>query len=86
MRKRTRRLVVLLGGAALGSGCASTEQWDEWFQHSTHFASGDHLIFSLRHQGKNPPPRVSVQDVEQARGQSWWGEPIVVRPEQLFSR
>ena len=39
----------------------------------------------MKHQGANPTPRVRKQDVETAQAQTWWGEPIVVRPDQLFS-
>ncbi len=82
---RLRVLLLLLGAAGAGTACASSEQWDEWREHSSHFASGDHLFFSLRHQGDNPTPRVRQRDVDTARAQSWWGQPIVVRPDQLFS-
>jgi hypothetical protein len=84
MAMRTRMSVLLLAAAAT-TACASSEQWAEWRQHSSHFASGDHLWFSLRHQGESPAPRVRQRDVETAQVQSWWGEPIVVRPDQLFS-
>lgn len=79
------RLLVLTLAAAAGTACATPEQWAEWHKHSSHFASGEHLRFSMRHQGANPTPRVSQGDVDRARTESWWGEPIVVRPDQLFS-
>jgi hypothetical protein len=85
MRFRTPALLLLLASAVLGGGCASSEQWAEWRSHSSHFASGDHLFFSMKHQGANPTPRVRKEDVETAQAQTWWGEPIVVRPDQLFS-
>jgi hypothetical protein len=78
-------LLLLLATAALGTACASSEQWAEWRRHPSHFASGDHLRFSLRHRGENPTPRVTAGDVEKARFQSWWGDPIVVRPDQIFA-
>lgn len=85
MRVRIRVLLLLLAAAAASTACATSEQWAEWQQHSSHFASGDHVWFSLRHQGDNPTPRVRQRDLEEARAESWWGEPIVVRPDQLFS-
>jgi hypothetical protein len=85
MRVRTRLLVLLLAAAAASSACATSEQWAEWRQHSSHFASGPHLWFSMRHQGANPTPRVRQRDLDLARAQTWWGEPIVVRPDQLFA-
>jgi len=85
MRTRLRVLLLLVALALALTACATSEQWSEWRQHSSHFASGDHLWFSMRHQGENPTPHVRRQDVDRARTQAWWGEPIVVRPEQLFA-
>jgi hypothetical protein len=82
---RLRRILILLTVALAGSACATSEQWAEWRQHSTHFASNKHLAFSVRNRGANPIPRVSQQDVEKATAESWWGDPIVVRPEQIFT-
>jgi hypothetical protein len=81
---RVRVLTVLGGIVLLTTACASSEQWAEWHRHSSHFASGDHLVFSFRHQGASPAPRVSKKDLERARAEGWWGEAIVVRPDQLF--
>lgn len=64
------------------SGCATSEQWAEWHAHSSHFASNEHLGFSFRNQGS--VPRVSRRDMRLAAGQGWWGDPVVVRPEQIF--
>ena len=72
---------LVLVVAAL-AGCASSEQWNEWRSHSSHFASGDHMSFSLKNQGKTP--RVRAGDTKMASAQSWWGEPVVVRPDQIF--
>lgn len=79
----TRRVgsVALVVAASL-AGCASSEQWKEWRSHSSHFASGDHMTFSIKNQGKTP--RVSAQDQRVASAQSWWGEPVLVRPDQIF--
>jgi hypothetical protein len=73
--------VALVVAASL-AGCASSEQWKEWRSHSSHFASGDHMTFSIKNQGKTP--RVSAQDQRVASAQSWWGEPVLVRPDQIF--
>jgi hypothetical protein len=85
MRGRRRTLLACLVIAAAAAGCATPGQWAEWRAHSSHFASGEHLWFSLRHQGDAPAPRVRQRDVEVARSEAWWGEPIVVRPDQLFA-
>ena len=39
MRNGVRRILTLLTVALAGSACATSEQWAEWQQHSTHFAS-----------------------------------------------
>ena len=79
-----RSSLVLLGIAVASGACATSEQWAEWKSHSSHFASGDHLWFSLQNRGENPTPRVSQQDIDVATAESWWGQPVVVRPDQLF--
>jgi hypothetical protein len=81
-----RRILILLAVALAGSACATSEQWTEWREHPSHFASGEHRAFSMRHRGANPVPRVSQRDVEKAKAESWWGDPIVVRPEQIFTK
>ncbi|HSE95589.1 MAG TPA: hypothetical protein VLD61_06825 [Methylomirabilota bacterium] len=81
---RSVRLGLVLMGAALMAGaCATPEQWKEWRAHSTHFASGDHLTFSMKN--RSTTPHVSSQDVRMAAAQTWWGDPVVVRPDQIFS-
>ncbi|HEV8306830.1 MAG TPA: hypothetical protein VGW35_04125 [Methylomirabilota bacterium] len=82
---RFRALLLSLGAAVVMSACASSDQWTEWRQHSTHFASGEHLRFSFRNRGEHPTPRVRRVDLERSRDQAWWGEPVLVRPDQLFA-
>jgi hypothetical protein len=80
-------LALILGGVAImASGCATSEEWQEWRSHPTHFASGQHMGFSLRNQGENPTPKVTRQDINAAQGELWWGKLIVVSPEQIFER
>jgi len=75
---------LLLGGVVVATGaCATSEEWAEWKKHPTHFASGDHLFFSLRNP-EGAQPRVTRADIERARGEGWWGKTITVRPEQIF--
>jgi hypothetical protein len=82
MVRTVRTGFMLLVLAAAGAGCVSSEHWKEWKSHSSHFASGDHAMFSLKNQGKTP--KVSQDDQKVAAGQSWWGDPVVVRPDQIF--
>ena len=81
MRLRVSIALLSFVGAVTVTGCASSD-WKEWKSHSTHFASGEHMTFSLKNQGKTP--RVSSRDTRQATAQSWWGDPVVVRPDQIF--
>jgi hypothetical protein len=69
-------LGVLVAGATL-SGCATSQEWAEWKQHSSHFASGEHFTFSVRNR-EGTPTRVSRVDVERSRAQAWWGKAISV--------
>ena len=78
-------LTLFLGGLMmLTSACATSEEWAEWKNHSSHFASGDHGLFSLRNNKDGSNPRVTRTDVEAARQQSWWGKTITVSQEQIF--
>jgi hypothetical protein len=82
MRNAIRTGVFLLTVAVGAGACANPEQWKEWKAHSSHFASGDHLIFSAKNQGQTP--RVRTSDQRMASAQSWWGDPVLVRPDQIF--
>jgi hypothetical protein len=72
-----------LGTVLLSGGCATAEQWSEWYAHPTHFASDQHLVFSARNR-EGQPPWVTRADIESARQQNWWGEAVTVSPDQIF--
>jgi hypothetical protein len=75
-----------MGGAMLAAtGCATGDEWTEWKAHPTHFASGDHLFFSVRNR-EGASARVSRQDIASARSEGWWGKPITVSQEQILER
>ena len=83
-----RTVFVLVGaigmlGATLVSGCATSEQWADWRGHSSHFASGQHMAFSMRNT-EGSAPSVRRADVEASRVESWWGRVITVSPDQIF--
>ena len=84
---RSDRFKLLLAVTVLlaASGCASSEEWQTWREHPTHFASGDHLFFSTRNS-EGSAPRVTRQDIAIARDQGWWGMPITVSQEQILER
>ena len=80
---RTVRQSLWMALLGLGlSACASSEQWAEWRSHPTHFASGDHMAFSLKNMGSTP--RVKRSDQREAAAQSWWGKPVIPRADQIF--
>jgi len=83
MRSDWRWLVL---GAALvvSAGCATSEEWQTWKSHPAHFASGQHMAFSLRNGGGSA--KVTRQDVAMARDEGWWGRPITVSQEQIIER
>jgi len=65
-------------------GCATGEEWTTWKDHTSHFASGDHLRFSWRNA--TDKANVTRNDVAMARDQSWWGKAITVDQQQIIER
>ena len=80
MRFKIATVAALIGVAFLSGACASSEQWAEWRAHTTHFASGDHGMFSLSNNMEGRNPKVTRLDVENSRTQNWWGKTITVEP------
>jgi len=80
-----RFVLPLLGATVLLAGCATGDEWATWKSNSAHFASGDHLAFSVRNR-EGESPRVTRQDVGAARSQGWWGHPVTVSQEQIIER
>jgi hypothetical protein len=80
-RRARRGVLVAVLGLGL-SACASSEQWAEWRSHPTHFASGEHMAFSLKNVGDTP--HVKRGDQRVATAQSWWGKPVIPRADQVF--
>ncbi len=84
MRKLGAWLPALTAGLVLAAGCATSQEMATWKQHPTHFASGDHLSFSIKNTEGHP--RVTRRDVALARDEAWWGKPITVSQEQILER
>jgi hypothetical protein len=80
------RLTVVLGIGlwVAAAGCATSTEWQEWRDHTTHFASGQPGIFSLQNNRDGSNPRVSRADIGAAQTESWWGTVITVSAEQIF--
>ena len=85
MRSVRGSLMLLTALLVASSGCASREEWATWYEHRTHFASGDHMGFSLRNTERGTP-KVTRKDITLARDEGWWGKPITVAQEQILER
>jgi hypothetical protein len=83
--KGIARATLIVGVLFLTGACATSQEWTEWRAHSSHFASGQHLVFStFRNPRDASPPNVRRSDVEAARTESWWGKAVTVSPDQIF--
>ncbi len=80
------RVTAVLGVGlwVAAAGCATSTECQEWRGHPTHFASGQHGLFSLRNNRDGSNPRVSRADIAAAQAESWCGKAITVTPEQIF--
>jgi hypothetical protein len=85
MRSARLRLLLVGGVLVAVTGCATGEEWATWKSHPTHFASGEHMFFSVRNR-EGAAPRVTRQDITLARNEGWWGKPITVSQEQILER
>jgi hypothetical protein len=79
--------LVLLGSGALlvAAGCATGEEWQIWRSNSAHFASGEHINFSMRNQGAGTP-NVRRTDIAMASNQKWWGKAVTVSSDQILGQ
>jgi hypothetical protein len=75
-------------GSLLLAGCASRTEWTTWREHPTHFASGNHLEFSIKNTEnvEDTAPRVTRHDLARARQEGWWGELVAVSEKQILER
>jgi hypothetical protein len=85
MRGMRLRLLLVGGVLVAVTGCATGEEWATWNAHPTHFASGEHMFFSVRNR-EGATPRVTRQDIALARDEGWWGKPITVSQDQILER
>ena len=81
----TRGLVAILLALAGVTGCASSEEWNTWYSHRTHFASGEHMSFSVRTPDSGPG-RVTRTQLALARDEGWWGKPVTVSQTDIVDR
>jgi hypothetical protein len=75
---------VVIAALSLVTGCATREEWNTWLSHDSHFASGDHVWFSLRNPRPDTGnPQVTRADLETASQQRWWGRAVAVNSNQI---
>jgi len=79
MRCMNPRVLLFAGALVATTACATSEEWAEWQAHPVHFASGEHLAFSMRNRFA-PPLVTTPEDVVLARAQGWWGGPFEEPP------
>jgi hypothetical protein len=66
-------LTLLLGSVVLSAGCAATHrEWEVWRAHPTHYATGNHMSYSMGNM-VGVAPRVTPEMMDQARSEGWWG-------------
>lgn len=85
MRSIGLRLALIGALLLTAAGCATSEEWATWKTHSAHFATAEHLAFSVKNR-QGTGPRVTRDDIRTAREQEWWGRPITVSQEQILER
>jgi hypothetical protein len=85
MRSVRGSLLLLTAVLVASAGCASSEEWNTWYNHRTHFASGEHMNFSLRNS-EGGTAKVTRKDITLARDEGWWGKPITVAQEQILEK
>ena len=69
-----RRLILVVGIAVAIGGCASSQEWEDWKSHSSHFASGEHLSFSVKNRFRSGARgEVTSTDGKEATQDKWWG-------------
>lgn len=78
-----RPVILMIGLATLVAGCATTDERQDWRAHPTHFATDNHLSFSVTNAAAGAP-RITPEMVQRAKTESWWGTVITVKPEQIF--
>ena len=85
MSGRVSRAALMVGALLFIGGCATSQEWAEWKAHSSHFASGQHLVFStFRNPTDASAPNVRRSDIEASRAENWWGKAVTVNPDQIF--
>ena len=79
-----RRMILSVVVAVAVSGCASQPELTEWKAHSSHFASGDHMWFSIKNRfGVGRRAEVTRDDMKVAGQDKWFGYHIIKEGQDL---
>ena len=81
-------LPLMLGVVLVSTGCAATHrEWEVWRAHPTHFATDNHLGFSVAN-AVGGAPQVTPELMDRAKTQGWWGRnsPFVTPPASVAGR
>jgi hypothetical protein len=68
-------LPMVMALVLVSTGCATQREWTVWRAHPTHFATDNHLGFSVTNAVAGAP-RVTPELMAQAKGEGWWGRNI----------
>jgi hypothetical protein len=74
-----RRAIWAAGAAVLFLSLSACAALEETRQQGAHFASWEHMGYSLM---RGTPQATTKQDVNAAQQQKWWGEVVRVEPIQ----
>jgi hypothetical protein len=65
-------LPLVIALVLVSTGCATEREWAVWRAHPTHFATDNHLGFSVTNAVAGAP-RVTPELMARAKGEGWWG-------------
>jgi hypothetical protein len=68
-------LPLLLGLVLVSTGCATQREWATWRAHPTHFATDNHLSFSVT-TATAGTPQITPEMVARAKSEGWWGRNV----------
>jgi hypothetical protein len=72
MLSRIAGATAAVGLLFMIAGCTA-QDGKVWLDHNTHFASGEHALFSMKNNKDGSNPKVTRLDIEDSRTQNWWG-------------
>jgi hypothetical protein len=65
-------LPLVLGFVLVSTGCATHREWQVWRAHPTHYATDNHMSFSVS-RAVTGAPVVTQELMDQAKAERWWG-------------